>query len=122
MMKRHKFSDAPGQPDGMIRSRWADQSVPFGQPFKYTDATDLPGEFLPKKPWYKRIFTRLRRKKVLVAWAVVDPQPGQAFIALKGQAVVKSIFSPGSLTPVYDWKSLEIADRYERENPNAPTT
>lgn len=123
---KHKFSDAPGVPDGIIRSRWANQDVPFGKPFTYTDATDLPGEFsYPdrfKPPWYRRIFTRLRRKKVLLAWAVVDPEPGQAFIQLKGQAVVKSAFNPGSLTPVYDERLIETADRYERENPNATTT
>jgi len=122
---KNTFGPAKGRPDGVTTSRWRNHGdAPFGQPFSYTDATDLPGDFAHpgesgrytkgavKLPWYKRLF----RRKPPVGWAVVDPEYGRAEMLHGDEGEVKtSSFNPGFLMPIHDDRAIIAADAYERE-------
>lgn len=76
----HKFSDAPGRPDGASRSRWRRHGdAPFGQPFTYTDATSF------KKPGAtgrhrRRVSWKLFRRTP-IGWLVSEDDANTTFIA-----------------------------------------
>lgn len=128
-MTKHKFSDAPGKPDGLVLGR--DRGVPFGKPFSYTDAYDLTvgqrryhgskdfgDPMAPHVPWYKPwLKWRWRRP---IAWAVVEPDDDRhvpvAHIQYNDIGVIRvSGVEPRALIPLYDEDVILASDFYESE-------
>lgn len=98
---------------------------PFGKPFNYTDPWDLTGDFhhpgesgryggKARLSWRQRLRRLIRRKPI--AWAVIDPEYGEAHMMKGSNEEVKvSPFEPGYLQPIYDDKAIIAADAYETE-------
>lgn len=116
----NKFYEAKGQPDGIVLGR-DNTGTPFGQPFGYTDADDLPGDF--KKAGATQTLRRgaakaLKSKKLFgakkpIAWAAVEPSLAEADMAPPNEVRVSPI-DPADITPVYDERLITCMDEYER--------
>lgn len=132
-MSRHRFSEAPGQPDGIRLSRWRRRrSGPLGGDFDYTDATDLTGEFgrdggscRLRPPWHQRLLKKLLRRKNPVAWVVVDSDEAQIpqahlMTPTRGEVRISPIHTR-SLAVVYDDAIVLLADDYEKNQGPWPT-
>lgn len=90
------------------------RDVPFGKPFAYTDATELPTQ-LDHRPWYKRWWPK---KKPPLGWAVIDAGTvPQAYVASSGEVRTSPIEVAGAIVPVYDDNVILGADAYEQANP-----
>lgn len=132
---RHKFSDAPGQPDGLVLGR-RHGDTPFGKPFSYTDAYDLEvghrryqggkdfgDPMAPNIPWYKP-WLKWRWKRP-IAWAVVDPEDGHlpsAYVQVNHGEIKVSPIEARALIPLYDEDVILASDFYEREQEAKPTS
>lgn len=73
--------------------------TPLGQPFSYTDPSDLGPRL---HPWYKR---------TPAAWVVVeeDPNYGQAYMMTGKEAEVKvNPFTAGAIIPIYGQDKADL--------------
>lgn len=109
--------------DGVLQSRWHRRGdAPFGRPFSYTDALDLPTQLDKSKPWWRRLLQR--RGKRPIAWAVVDGdnpwKPVEAYIMKDNSEVKVSPVGAQFLMPIYDERVILGAATLEQPDDPPP--
>lgn len=129
---KNAISQAPGQPDGLVLSKWRSESTPFGKPFSYTDAHDITKEYVAPRfgrtranqmtdstprPRWRSWLRRFGRRPI--GYVVVEPEYGQAYVCPPHEPVITN-FDPKSFAAVYDERLIEASELYMNEFPDKP--